>query len=227
MKSTPLSRIVSGICLFFLFAISAQAQDVAAIKFDKTSFDFGTIEKGQKVSTSFHFTNMGTTELKILDIKPSCGCTTIDVKELKATYLPGEGGAIPVSFDSKRFTGDVTKKITLFIDDAAKSELVLIMTATVKPEISQSLNSLTMIKLEKNEIRSQDIEFKAELLDELNISEVRFSPEHILSGTVTRKDSKTSVLTVNVDGSKVDPSKNRVNGIITVKTWPNFDCLFL
>ena|GEM_PF-472712 len=211
-------KLVSMIGFLFAFAMVAQAQNSNVISFDKTSFDFGVVDKGEKVSTIFHFTNTSGAELKLLNIDPSCGCTTVDIKELKAVYQPGQGGDIPVTFDSKRFTGKVLKKITVLVDGATKNEFVLTLTATVKPEISLSTNSFTMMKLERDEIRSQDIEFQAGLLDELNITEVSFLPEQVLTGTVSRKDSKTSVLTVNVDGSKADTTKSRINGTIKVKT---------
>ena len=47
----------------------------AAMNFDKVSHDFGTIEEGETVQTTFNFTNTGKADLLIVDARGSCGCT--------------------------------------------------------------------------------------------------------------------------------------------------------
>jgi uncharacterized cupredoxin-like copper-binding protein len=71
----------------------------AAMNFDKVSHDFGTIEEGETVQTTFTFTNTGSADLLIVDARGSCGCTV--PKYPKNTPIkPGETGQILVSFDS-------------------------------------------------------------------------------------------------------------------------------
>ena len=58
---------------------AAKASDTspitAAMTFDKVSHDFGTIEEGETVQTTFNFTNTGKVDLLIVDARGSCGCT--------------------------------------------------------------------------------------------------------------------------------------------------------
>jgi hypothetical protein len=80
------------------------------ITFDESSFDFGSIKKGEKVNHSYTFTNTGSEPLIITNAKASCGCTVPDWP--KEPIAPGEGGEIPVVFDG-RSAGNQNKTITI------------------------------------------------------------------------------------------------------------------
>ncbi len=80
------------------------------ITFDESSFDFGSISKGEKVNHSYTFTNTGSEPLIITNAKASCGCTVPDWP--KEPIAPGEGGEIPVVFDG-RSVGNQNKTITI------------------------------------------------------------------------------------------------------------------
>jgi len=59
--------------------------------FDKTSHDFGTITEGDKVTTTFGFTNTGDADLIIVDARGSCGCTVPQYPK-NTPIAPGETG---------------------------------------------------------------------------------------------------------------------------------------
>ncbi len=95
---------------------AAAASDVstitAAMSFDKVSHDFGTIEEGETVQTTFIFTNTGKADLLIVDARGSCGCTV--PKYPKNTPIkPGETGQILVSFDSSNKPNMQQKTVTI------------------------------------------------------------------------------------------------------------------
>ena len=60
--------------------------DLPVMTFDRTEHDFGTINEGDVVETSFSFTNTGNSDLMILDARGSCGCTVPEYP--KNTLLP-------------------------------------------------------------------------------------------------------------------------------------------
>ena len=62
--------------------------ETAAMSFDKTVHDFGTINEGETVQTTFTFTNTGQTDLIIVDARGSCGCTVPNYP--KNSYQIGE-----------------------------------------------------------------------------------------------------------------------------------------
>ena len=83
----------------------------ASIRFDKTEFDFGTVNEGDIVSTTYKVTNSGKTDLIITNAEASCGCTVPEVT--KEPISPGKTAPIYVKFDSNGKTGDVTKSIII------------------------------------------------------------------------------------------------------------------
>lgn len=81
------------------------------IKYDNTTFDFGSISEGQKVSHTYAVTNTGKAPLIIQSAQPSCGCT---VPEWTKTPIPvGGTGYVKAEFDSKGKQGMQNKTITV------------------------------------------------------------------------------------------------------------------
>lgn len=92
----------------------AQAQDKKAqIKFDKTTFSYGTFsEKDPIQKCTFTFTNVGTAPLVINNALASCGCTVPSYT--KTPVLPGETGEIKVTYNGAgKFPGHFKKTITI------------------------------------------------------------------------------------------------------------------
>lgn len=80
------------------------------IKFEKTTYDFGTIEYASNGDCEFIFTNTGKTPLIISNCQGSCGCTVPSCP--KEPILPGKSGVIKVHYDTKR-TGMIMKQVTV------------------------------------------------------------------------------------------------------------------
>jgi Protein of unknown function (DUF1573) len=101
--------------LFGLIVFSASAQLSESIVFDEKAHDFGSIkESGGNVSTEFGFLNNSGRPIRILDVKPSCGCTTPDwTRDL---IEPGKRGVIKASFDPRGKIGYFNKSITVPTD---------------------------------------------------------------------------------------------------------------
>ncbi len=79
--------------------------------FDEMTFDFGTVNDGEKVRHAYKFKNTGTEPLVISNATGSCGCT---VPQWPQTPIaPGATGEIMVEFDSKNKPGRQTKTVTI------------------------------------------------------------------------------------------------------------------
>ncbi len=98
------------------------------IKFEHTSYDFGTVMQGEKLTHTFTFTNTGKSVLVISSTSASCGCTTSTPP--RAPIKPGEKGKIDVTFDSKTKMGDVENKVRV-ASNAYPSPAVLTVKAHV------------------------------------------------------------------------------------------------
>lgn len=81
------------------------------IEFDREIHDFGQIDQGEIVETSFTIKNVGDNDLYIVDAHGSCGCTVPEVTQ--EAIKPGESAPISVKFDSNGKTGVVTKTVMI------------------------------------------------------------------------------------------------------------------
>ena len=79
--------------------------------FNKTVHDFGTIEEGETVQTTFTFTNTGQADLIIVDARGSCGCTVPNY--LKHSHCSWCHREILVQFDSSNKPNMQQKTVTI------------------------------------------------------------------------------------------------------------------
>jgi hypothetical protein len=101
----------------------------ARIEFDRTVFDFGSINKGASVAHAYWFANNGTDTLVITKIKPTCGCTITKTGGIVAA--PGERNYIDVIFNSGKFNGRVTKVVKVETNDKLDPYMDIRFKATV------------------------------------------------------------------------------------------------
>ncbi len=94
------------------------------VEFDKEIHDFGEIEQGEIVETTFLIKNVGDKNLYIVDAHGSCGCTVPEVT--KEAIEPGESAPISVKFDSNGKSGEVTKTVMITCNTAKVVENIKI-----------------------------------------------------------------------------------------------------
>jgi hypothetical protein len=107
------------------------SKEAAMIEFDRTVFDFGTVNEGDIVDVEYVVTNPGTTDLVILKASPSCGCTVPSWP--KEPIKPGESAKVVAKFNSAGRAGKANKAITLFTN-TAKGREVLTLKGNVTPK---------------------------------------------------------------------------------------------
>lgn len=92
-------------------AVQTDSTSAAAITFEQTTYDFGQVNEGEKVSYQFKFKNTGKSPLIISNAMASCGCTVPDYP--KTPVAPGQDGLISVVFNSANQSGKQNKIITI------------------------------------------------------------------------------------------------------------------
>ena len=106
------------------------SQGIKEITFEKEVHDFGTLNEGDIVETTFKFTNTSTIPLTITKIKSTCGCTV--PKDWKKTAIqPGEKSQFSVKFNTKNKPNKQNKRIT--ITSNAKKNYFVTIKANVIP----------------------------------------------------------------------------------------------
>lgn len=120
------------ILAFVLVGVSfaqAQTSNGPVLKFDQTTMDYGTIDKGADPIRKFRFTNVGNEPLIIKTAKGSCGCTVPTYP--KEPIMPGESNVIEVRYDTQR-TGVFNKTVTLTTNETSDTH-----TLTIKGEVKE------------------------------------------------------------------------------------------
>lgn len=143
--------IVLTFVVLSTFALSAQKQsyttrDVKPLKgpiiqFKESNHDFGTIDEGIKATYEFEFTNKGDSDLLLMTVQASCGCTvpTWPRKPIK----PGEKGIISVVFNSSGRAGEnfhksITVSTNMLQDNVRIIYIKGIVARKITPEPDQT-----------------------------------------------------------------------------------------
>ena len=113
--------------LFIAFNSFSQKPDIV---FETPEHNFGDITENKgKVSHKFNFTNYGKESIRILSVKPSCGCTTPNWS--KDEIKPGKKGFIIAEYNPKGRPGVFRKSLSVITDDNKRS-LIFIKGKVIK-----------------------------------------------------------------------------------------------
>jgi len=106
-----------------------QLANAPVIEFSETVFDFGNINKGDKVTHTFKVFNLGKSNLILRKVSASCGCTATQPD--KNIILPGDEANITVTFDSRGRSGRQNQTITILSNDPKKASQLLRITSNI------------------------------------------------------------------------------------------------
>lgn len=146
------------------------AQKKATIKFAKIEHDYGVIkEDGGKQECNFTFTNTGDDTLKLISVKPGCGCTTSDWT--KGPILPGKQGFVKAVYDPVNRPGKFNKIVTVNTNDKDHPTVILTIKGDVTPKIKTKadiyMQKMGSIRFKTNHIPFNDIVFSSSKTDTL------------------------------------------------------------
>ena len=103
--------------------------------FAETSYDFGTVTEGEKVSHTYAFTNTGDEPLILSNAKGSCGCT---VPQWPKEPIPvGGSGEVVVEFNSRGKAGDRNQKVTI-TGNTNPAQTIIFLKGTVEKAAGES-----------------------------------------------------------------------------------------
>jgi hypothetical protein len=119
--TTPTTMGPDGVMVAQTEAPAAPAL-LTTIAFEEVSYDFGKIKEGDVVKHKFKFTNTGTNDLILENVKPSCGCTALDWP--KDPIAPGKSAEIEAQFNSSGKSGAQMKYITITLNSAERLERI-------------------------------------------------------------------------------------------------------
>ena len=100
------------------------------LNFFETEHNFGSVQEGKVVEYVFGFENGGDAQLKIKDIKTSCGCTAALVSS--KLVEPGSKGTLKVELDTSNIKGKMTRTVSVNSNDPKDPVKVLTVYAQVQ-----------------------------------------------------------------------------------------------
>ncbi len=171
--------------LLFLSGSIAVAQNVPKISAKEVSHDFGTLTEGEIVTHNFEIFNTGNAELKIDQVRASCGCT--DAKPEKKILKPGEKTFIKVEFNSTGRIGPQEKFVYIFSNDPKMRELKLSINCVI---VEKSISFQKNLKLPKLKLLQSQYDFGN--VEEGKTVDVKISFKNEGNSVLKINDVKTS-----------------------------------
>lgn len=103
------------------------------LRIDQREHNFGTVMQGDVVQHNFALHNDGEAELIIERIVPGCGCTAtkLDADVIK----PGASGRLQISFDTKGFSGQKERIISVYTNDFVEPSVRLLLKGKIDTSI--------------------------------------------------------------------------------------------
>jgi len=118
------------------------------ITFKSEVYDFGEVKPGTKNKCEFTFTNTGNAQLKIKNIRPTCGCTV--AKLAKKNYAPGESGTIKAVYSTGTAAARVHKTINVSCNDRTRPRVSLAIKGKIVVPVRHTPSSMTLMLNEEN-----------------------------------------------------------------------------
>lgn len=191
----------------------AIGQAVAKIVFDEMQHDFGAFKEADGVqTTTFAFTNNGTSPLILSNVRASCGCTT--PKWTQEPVAPGQKGSIQVSYDPKNRPGSFNKSIT--VNSNAENPTVVLQ---ISGEVNQREKTLAeeyprtigTLRAKSNYISFAKLTMGQESTQELELINDTDKPVEVGFRTVPKH------LTAKVEPATI-PAHGKGNLVVTFNT---------
>jgi hypothetical protein len=127
-----LEDFTMNVIAFLLLALATPV--FGQLKWENPEQTFTAKPLDKAIVAKFRFTNVGTTSLKITDLRPSCGCTTAFLE--KKEYASGESGEIVAKFKFDGHVGHQEKWIVVTTDWVPPQPTILRFAVNILEEIT-------------------------------------------------------------------------------------------
>ncbi|MBQ6269772.1 MAG: DUF1573 domain-containing protein [Bacteroidetes bacterium] len=128
MKKTISNKLSLLLGILVLFSANILNAQPSAVLLEKEK-SWGDVHYQVALTTDIHLYNAGKDTLKILDVRPGCGCTT--VPGYPENIAPGDTATIAVDLNIKTFSGQITKSVTITTNDPQNYRLVYLLKCNV------------------------------------------------------------------------------------------------
>lgn len=138
------------------------------IEFTESKHEFGKVWVGDKLEHTFQVRNTGDAELRILSVKPKCGCTT--PSGYPSAIAPGATGEFLFRLVADRYRGDFSTTVDIETNDPANKMVKLTLAGHMQHFIEVTPISVTFDKLRPNESAQTTVKLENKIDKELKLS---------------------------------------------------------
>jgi hypothetical protein len=187
----------------------------AATSFDRTDADMGFIYRDEPQRLVFEFDNVSDDTLRILDVEPSCDCTSAQV--VPEAIGPGDHGKVLVFFDPMGYEGrgPFQEFVRVITNDPTEPELLLTFAAEVGIGPEPEPRALAFGKICKGGSDTLDLSLRAAPGELLKVLDAYSDTACVLVEVVetgVRDEHEFRVIAANREGC------GRVAGLVTILT---------
>ena len=104
------------------------------IEFEKVTYDFGEVSPAKKYTGRFEFKNIGSTPLKITEVKKCCGIVA-KLENEKTEYAPGESGVVNATYTAARRASSMMRQLHVVSNDPENPDTTLTIKAKIVPKV--------------------------------------------------------------------------------------------
>jgi hypothetical protein len=112
-------------------ALAQAAQSAPRVIVDQPTFDFGNHIGQTPIEHTFTLTNAGDAELRVLNVRTTCGCTVAGSWE--RAVPPGGVWGLPITFDPAGREGEQSKQVIVTTNDPTNEKVTFTIRGTVTP----------------------------------------------------------------------------------------------
>ena len=145
----------------------------AALKFEKTTVDYGRVAEGEMVVIDFKVTNISDRDVVFRAIRPSCGCTTSG--DNPTGVKAGATETIRVKLDTRGRPGYQAKAVTVETDDPAQPSYYLRFQGTVTQDVYTASPMIDFGTMNPGEEIKTSFSFFSTLEKDLSINQISVS----------------------------------------------------
>src|SRR5512133_3288126 len=167
-----MNRVYSAVTVCFISVVAAFAGP--KIEFDTKTFNCGVAIEGvtEKIQAAFVIKNTGDSALRLVTVKPGCGCTVV---KFDSIIEPGKSTKIEAEVNIKGYhSGPLSKGITV-VSNADKAPVRLNIEATIQAAIDLSENYL---RFDSAGVKSKVLTLTS-LKKDLKISSIVFNVDNV------------------------------------------------
>jgi hypothetical protein len=199
--------------VFLLSPAVLLAQTGPVIQFNNgENIQTGSHQRGKEVNYDILFKNAGDSDLKIISVTPTCGCSSALTSD--SVIKPGESGSIKFTFNGNGF-GPVTKNLIVNTNESANNYHELHMTMNMVDPVVLSPQSIIMDGKVGDEIK-KDASMLNSLDKEISITDVSSNSPvvKVTSDKMTLGPGEAAALSINIKVYE----ESAINAAVIIKT---------